>query len=82
MNKNDYITGYDIAEGVAEELNQALLDKVGIKEPDESAIREHARCIECKDGGLEYWWDDVLLIKQVPLLVTEGVRIIRDDKGI
>lgn len=73
--QRDIITGSDedITLAIAARLEKALFDK-GLKDPHESAIREHGR-IETNDGVVEYYWDDELLFSTEPLTLLPGVMI-------
>ena len=74
-----YISGVqeDVAGAIAEELVKAL-ESIGIINPNDCVIAEHAKIVESKDG-LEYYWDDKLLMTTEKMLTTNGVRIIRNE---
>lgn len=68
----------DAVKAIAEELTKALADR-NIVFPDPSVIREHAR-LEKTDSGLEYYWDDEIIMETDNLVTFDGIRITRYER--
>ena len=71
------------AEDVPQEVAEALvkgLESLGLKDPDESVITEHAKILPCDNGRLEYYWDDIMLFATEPLVTSNGLAIIPGEK--
>jgi len=68
-----------IKQAVADELQQALID-LGFTNPSESAIKEHCRIVQIEEDGLDYYWDDILLISTRTCKTASGVRITRYEQ--
>ena len=68
----------EVKQATADALQEALR-QAGHENPSEQEMEDHAIVLE-KDDGLDYYWDDELLISTRPLLTCGGVQIIRKDK--
>jgi hypothetical protein len=67
-----------VKQATADALQEALR-QVGHIDPSEEEMEAHAIVLENGDG-LDYYWDDELLISTRPLMTCGGVQIIRKDK--